>query len=99
MFRNPTDKYFPSFSYLNSIYFYIYIMEEKKQQPQSCCGHHQLPEGYVPKHHKTVDETYDHFLISPDPLSLDKARSLVHNNAAGAISLFEGTTRDTFNGK
>ncbi|KAJ2515363.1 Molybdopterin synthase catalytic subunit [Coemansia sp. RSA 1939] len=68
-------------------------------QKSACCGHHSLPEDYVPKHHRTVDEEYDHFLISPEQLSLDKACCLVRTDAAGAISTFEGTTRDTFNGK
>ncbi|KAI9500705.1 hypothetical protein GGI25_006337 [Coemansia spiralis] len=66
---------------------------------QSSCCNHNLPDDYVPRHHKSVDEAYDHFLISSEPLSLDKACSLVRSNAAGAISTFEGTTRDTFNGK
>ncbi|KAJ2575136.1 Molybdopterin synthase catalytic subunit, partial [Coemansia sp. RSA 1804] len=66
-------------------------------QKSACCGHHSLPEDYVPKHHRTVDEEYDHFLISPEQLSLDKACGLVRTDAAGAVSTFEGTTRDTFN--
>ncbi|KAJ2881397.1 Molybdopterin synthase catalytic subunit [Coemansia aciculifera] len=66
-------------------------------QPHSCCTH-QLPEGYVPRHHKEVDPAYDHFLISPEPLSLDRACALVREDDAGAISTFEGTTRGTFNG-
>ncbi|KAJ1738725.1 Molybdopterin synthase catalytic subunit [Coemansia sp. RSA 1290] len=67
-------------------------------EKHSCCNH-QLPHDYIPQHHKDASEEHDHFMISPDKLSLDKACDLVRNNAAGAISTFEGTTRDTFDGK
>ncbi|KAJ1799154.1 Molybdopterin synthase catalytic subunit [Coemansia sp. RSA 2399] len=68
------------------------------QKGTACCNH-SFPEDYVPEHHKLVDEAYDHFLISSEQLSLDKACGLVRTDAAGAISTFEGTTRNTFNGK
>ncbi|KAJ1891183.1 Molybdopterin synthase catalytic subunit [Kickxella alabastrina] len=64
----------------------------------SCCNH-QLPEGYIPKHNTQACESYDHFLISSETLSLDRACALVRDDSAGAISTFEGTTRNTFNGK
>ncbi|KAJ2077077.1 Molybdopterin synthase catalytic subunit [Coemansia sp. RSA 988] len=66
---------------------------------KSGCCNHEYPPGYVPEHHKNVDESHDHFLISSEPLSLDRACALVRNDAAGAISTFEGTTRNTFDGK
>ncbi|KAJ2446300.1 hypothetical protein GGF42_005734, partial [Coemansia sp. RSA 2424] len=65
-------------------------------QQHSCCTH-KVPEGYVPRHHTEVDPAYDHFLISAEPLSLDRACALVREDDAGAISTFEGTTRGTFN--
>ncbi|KAJ1642312.1 hypothetical protein J3B02_001994 [Coemansia erecta] len=68
------------------------------EKTHACCNH-QLPPGYVPEHNKDVSETYDHFLITSEPLSLDRACALVRSDAAGAISTFEGTTRNTFNGK
>ncbi|KAJ2156338.1 Molybdopterin synthase catalytic subunit [Coemansia sp. RSA 552] len=67
-------------------------------EKRTCCDH-QHPPGYVPKHHKTADAAYDHFLISATKLSLDKACDLVRSDSAGAISTFEGTTRNTFSGK
>ncbi|KAJ2365650.1 Molybdopterin synthase catalytic subunit [Coemansia sp. RSA 2607] len=67
-------------------------------ESHSCCNH-QLPPDYVPEHNKEASEAYDHFLISAEPLSLDTACSLVKSEAAGAVSSFEGTTRNTFNGK
>ncbi|KAJ2477524.1 Molybdopterin synthase catalytic subunit [Coemansia sp. RSA 2131] len=67
-------------------------------EKRTCCNH-QLPEGYVPEHHKDADAAYDHFLITSDTLSLDKACNLVRSDSAGAISTFEGTTRNTFNGQ
>ncbi|KAI8321459.1 Molybdopterin biosynthesis MoaE [Martensiomyces pterosporus] len=66
---------------------------------QGPCCNHQLPDNYVPKHYKDTDDSYDHFLISAEPLSLDRACALVRDDSAGAISSFEGTTRNTFNGK
>lgn len=42
----------------------------------------------------------DFIEISADSLpSLDYVTSLVHDDGAGAISTFSGTTRDTFEGK
>ncbi|KAJ2307622.1 Molybdopterin synthase catalytic subunit [Coemansia sp. Cherry 401B] len=64
----------------------------------TCCNH-TYPEDYVPEHHKDANEAYDHFLISSEKLSLDQACDSVRTDAAGAISTFEGTTRNTFNGK
>ncbi|PIA18406.1 Molybdopterin biosynthesis MoaE [Coemansia reversa NRRL 1564] len=66
---------------------------------KNACCNHQHPPGELPKHHENVDESHDHFLISSEPLSLDRACALVRDDAAGAISTFEGTTRSTFNGK
>ncbi|KAJ2805172.1 Molybdopterin synthase catalytic subunit [Coemansia guatemalensis] len=66
---------------------------------KNACCNHQHPPGYVPEHYDNVDESHDHFLISSEPLSLDRACALVRNDAAGAISTFEGTTRSTFDGK
>ncbi|KAJ2358287.1 Molybdopterin synthase catalytic subunit [Coemansia sp. RSA 2618] len=67
-------------------------------EKRTCCDH-KLPEDYVPEHHKEVNADYDHFLITPESLSLDQACNLVRSDSAGAISTFEGTTRNTFNGK
>jgi len=41
----------------------------------------------------------DHVKISADVLSVDEATSLVSCSTAGAISMFIGTTRDSFEGK
>jgi len=41
----------------------------------------------------------DHVKISADVLSVDEATSLVSCSTAGAISMFIGTTRDSFDGK
>ncbi|KAJ1726647.1 Molybdopterin synthase catalytic subunit [Coemansia biformis] len=73
-------------------------MAEKRMEDHACCAH-QLPPDYVPAHHADASEDYDHFLISAEPLSLDRACALVRSDAAGAISTFEGTTRGTFDGK
>ncbi|KAJ2684588.1 Molybdopterin synthase catalytic subunit [Coemansia spiralis] len=64
----------------------------------ACCAH-QHPPDYVPAHYAEASEDHDHFLISAEPLSLDRACALVRCDEAGAISTFEGTTRGTFGGK
>ncbi|KAJ2768449.1 hypothetical protein IWQ56_002933 [Coemansia nantahalensis] len=64
----------------------------------ACCTH-QHSGDYVPAHFEEASEDHDHFLISAEPLSLDRACALVRCDAAGAISTFEGTTRGTFGGK
>lgn len=41
----------------------------------------------------------DYIKITPDPLSVDEITKLVTDPTCGAISLFVGTTRDTFEGQ
>lgn len=47
----------------------------------------------------TAKRMPDTILLTCDPLSVEKATDAVASNAAGATSVFVGTTRDTFEGK
>jgi molybdopterin synthase catalytic subunit len=43
--------------------------------------------------------TGDSFCVTHDPLDVSKIIDSVRDNAAGALAVFVGTTRDNFDGK